>query len=205
VTSSTTRSSICIPDTPVARIGLDVVDTNTGTHTRQTSARPRSREVQRPEAPGDFFCWKHERHRTGRPCVGLNGTVVSRPHEAQVAVVSTRSRGAPGAGPCAARFALQARQRFGSLRNPLSAKNACSPAVQMKLLPQSTHCRVLSWNSIGPLPSRPCSAGAGGLLQGDNFRRLTQGGGGAGADPTGLTLGPVPAKPWPWRRVRTGP
>jgi len=205
VTSSTTRSSICIPDTPVARIGLDVVDTNTGTHTRQTSARPWSREVQRPEAPGDFFCWKHERHRTGRPCVGLNGTVVSRPHEAQVAVVSTRSRGAPGAGPCAARFALQARQRFGSLRNPLSAKNACSPAVQMKLLPQSTHCRVLSWNSIGPLPSRPCSAGAGGLLQGTTSGAWRQGGGGADTGPIGVLSGPCLRHRGHGGRVRTDP
>jgi hypothetical protein len=27
----------------------------------------------------EVFFWKHSRHNTGRPCVGLNGTVVSLP------------------------------------------------------------------------------------------------------------------------------
>ena len=35
-------------------------------------------------------CWKHSRQYTGRPCVGLKGTVVSFPHCEQVVLVSTR-------------------------------------------------------------------------------------------------------------------
>jgi len=35
------------------------------------------------------FCWKHSRQNTGRPCVGLKGTVVSLPHWEQVVRVST--------------------------------------------------------------------------------------------------------------------
>src|SRR5215469_2548862 len=46
------------------------------------------------------------------------------------------------------RFDLQALQRFGSLRNCLSWKNSCSPAVKTKSAPQSTHFKSLSWNSI---------------------------------------------------------
>ncbi|HEV3040096.1 MAG TPA: hypothetical protein VHA33_20185 [Candidatus Angelobacter sp.] len=34
--------------------------------------------------------WKHSRQNTGRPWVGLNGTVVSRWHPEQTALVSTR-------------------------------------------------------------------------------------------------------------------
>ena len=34
------------------------------------------------------LCWKHSRHNTGRPCVGLNGTVVSFPHCEHTARVS---------------------------------------------------------------------------------------------------------------------
>jgi hypothetical protein len=34
-------------------------------------------------------CWKHSRQNTGRPCVGLNGTVVSFWHPEQMALVST--------------------------------------------------------------------------------------------------------------------
>ena len=33
------------------------------------------------------FAWKHSRHKTGRPCVGLNGTVVWLPHWEQIAEV----------------------------------------------------------------------------------------------------------------------
>ena len=36
--------------------------------------------------------WKQERHSTGLPCVGLNGTVVSAPHSEQVVRVSGRTR-----------------------------------------------------------------------------------------------------------------
>ena len=35
-----------------------------------------------------FRLWKHSRQYTGRPCVGLNGTVVSRPHCEHVVIVS---------------------------------------------------------------------------------------------------------------------
>ncbi|HTC94917.1 MAG TPA: hypothetical protein VK699_15855 [Terriglobales bacterium] len=34
-------------------------------------------------------CWKHSRQKTGRPWVGLKGTVVSLPHPEHVALVST--------------------------------------------------------------------------------------------------------------------
>jgi hypothetical protein len=77
--------------------------------------------------------------------VGLNGTVVSLPHDEQDARVSTRSCGwecdAAWRDP---RWALQARQRFGSFLNCLSAKNACSPAVHTKSEPQSLQRRTLS-------------------------------------------------------------
>jgi hypothetical protein len=46
-------------------------------------------------------------------------------------------------------LALQALHRFGSFLKFLSEKNCCSPAVQMNSVPQSTHERILSWNSIG--------------------------------------------------------
>src|SRR5262245_65706667 len=102
-----------------------------------------------PPAPANFRCWKHSLQNTGRPCVGRNGTVVSLPHAEQLVWVSTRSR---IAGPAAARFArlaLHILHRLGSFLNCLSAKNNCSPAVQMNSSPQSTHLRLLSWNSIG--------------------------------------------------------
>src|ERR671919_2153083 len=104
-----------------------------------------------PPAPANFRDWKHSRQKTGRPCVGRKGTVVSLPHAEQLVVVSTRSRasGAPGPGRDA-RFALQLLHRLGSFLKFLSAKKSCSPAVQMNSVPQSTQLRVLSWNSIGP-------------------------------------------------------
>ena len=42
--------------------------------------------------------WKHCRQSTGRPCVGLNGTVVSTPHSEHSVRVSVRDRPA-AAGP----------------------------------------------------------------------------------------------------------
>ena len=36
-----------------------------------------------------FDDWKHSRQNTGRPCVGLKGTVVSFPHCEQTVLVST--------------------------------------------------------------------------------------------------------------------
>lgn len=59
-----------------------------------------------------------------------------------------------------ARLPLQALQRFGSFLNCLSWKNSCSPAVNTKSDPQSTHFKTLSWNSI-LLPSTPCPSRAG--------------------------------------------
>ena len=102
-----------------------------------------------PPAPANFRDWKHSLQKTGRPCVGLNGTVVSLPQAEQVVTVSTRSRGADAPAGREARLALQALHRFGSFLKFLSAKNCCSPAVQMNSAPQSTHLRILSWNSIG--------------------------------------------------------
>src|SRR6266700_404728 len=76
-------------------------------------------------------CWKHSRQKTGRPCVGRKGTVVSFPHCEQFVFVSARIGDAcpPPPPPPSARFALQLLQRFGSFLKPLSAKNICSPAV----------------------------------------------------------------------------
>src|SRR5215475_15348308 len=48
--------------------------------------------------------------------------------------------------PC--RLVLQFLQRLGSFLKFLSWKNNCSPAVNTKSAPQSTHLRTLSWNSI---------------------------------------------------------
>src|SRR5213075_376270 len=101
-----------------------------------------------PPAPANFRDWKHSLQKTGRPCVGLKGTVVSLPHAEQFVTVSTRSRATAPAGRLA-RLPLHALQRFGSFLKFLSAKNCCSPAVQTNSAPQSTHLRILSWNSIG--------------------------------------------------------
>src|SRR4029079_17785641 len=106
-----------------------------------------------PPAPANLRCWKHSLQNTGRPCVGRNGTVVSLPHAEQVAWVSTRSR-MPGDAARVARLALQALQRLGSFLKFLSAKKSCSPAVHTKSALQSTHVRILSWNSMS---SAPCS------------------------------------------------
>src|SRR6185437_6975997 len=58
-------------------------------------------------------CWKHSRQNTGRPCVGLKGTVVSLPHCEHTAEVSTLP-GPAARSPPFCRLALQLRQRFGS-------------------------------------------------------------------------------------------
>ena len=117
---------------------------------RLVEFRGRWIRVYTPPAPANFRCWKHSLQNTGRPCVGRNGTVVSFPHAEHWVCVSTRSL--TGAGPALtrlARLALHVLQRFGSFLNCLSAKNNCSPAVQMNSDPQSTHLKDLSWNSIG--------------------------------------------------------
>src|SRR3954470_8406652 len=104
---------------------------------------------QTPPAPANFRDWKHSLQNTGRPCVGLNGTVVSLPQAEQLVWVSTRSRDIPPPAGRAARLPLQALHRFGSFLKFLSAKNCCSPAVQMNSVAQSTQLRIRSWNSIG--------------------------------------------------------
>src|SRR5712691_5303297 len=63
--------------------------------------------------------------------------------------VSTRSRAIPAPAGRLARLPLQVLHRFGSFLKFLSAKNCCSPAVQMNSAAQSTHLRIRSWNSIG--------------------------------------------------------
>src|SRR5439155_24771960 len=101
--------------------------------------------------------WKHPRHSTGRPCVGLKGTVVSTPHSEQVVRVSVREMpAAAGPEPCRsdapARLNLHGLQRLGSFLNCLSKKNNCSPAVKMNSLPQSTQVNNRSTNSITAFP-----------------------------------------------------
>ena len=71
------------------------------------------------------------------------------PQAEHIVWVSTRSRPIPPPAGRAARFALHALHRFGSFLKFLSAKNCCSPAVQMNSVAQSTHLRIRSWNSIG--------------------------------------------------------
>jgi hypothetical protein len=93
--------------------------------------------------------WKHDRHNTGRPWVGLNGTVVSIPHSEQVVRVSGRTRSDPRA-----RLALHCLQCLGSFLNCLSWKNTCSPAVKTKSVPQSTHFSTRSLNSMAGFPHR---------------------------------------------------
>src|SRR5262245_54026679 len=122
-------------------------------------------EAQTPPAPANFRDWKHSLQKTGRPCVGLNGTVVSLPQAEQVVKVSTRSRGSVAPAGRLARLLLQALHRFGSFLKFLSAKNCCSPAVQMNSAPQSTHLRILSWNSIGRYLVGVGLYSGGGLLQ----------------------------------------
>ncbi len=110
-------------------------------------------------ASGTRLSWKQDRQKTGRPCVGLNGTVVSTPHAEHSVRVSVRDSGkaATAAAPSVdrpkpARFALQSLQRFGSFLNWRSKKNSCSPAVKTKSLPQSEHRKMRSTKSIAPSP-----------------------------------------------------
>ena len=78
-----------------------------------------------------------------------SATLEAFPHAEHVVKVSTRSRATGAPTGRLARFALQPLHRFGSFLKFLSAKNCCSPAVQMNSVPQSTHLRIRSWNSIG--------------------------------------------------------
>src|ERR1700722_6143265 len=110
-----------------------------------------------PAAAGRF-AWKHCRHSTGRPCVGLNGTVVSIPHSEHSVRVSVRDRPAaagpvPVFNPTPERLDLHGLQRFGSFLNCLSKKKSCSPAVKMNSPPQSAQVNSRSRNSMPLLPS----------------------------------------------------
>jgi hypothetical protein len=101
--------------------------------------------------------WKHWRQSTGRPCVGLNGTVVWMPHSEHSVRVSVRDRPAaagpePGRIATAERLDLQGLQRFGSFLNCLSKKNSCSPAVKINSPPQSVQVKSRSTNSIAASP-----------------------------------------------------
>src|ERR1700676_4390636 len=105
-------------------------------------------------------CWKHSRQKTGRPCVGRKGTVVSLPHCEQLVLVSARIGALPPPPPPpSARLALQPLQRLGSFLKPLSAKNICSPAVKTNSAPHSEHFRTLSWNSMSRSPWPSSSRG----------------------------------------------
>jgi hypothetical protein len=119
-------------------------------------------------APIDRLAWKHSRQKTGRPCVGLKGTVVSLPHCEQVVFVSERTCPPPPPPPpplpVSARLALQALQRFGSFLNPLSAKNICSPAVKTNSALHSEHFSTLSWNSMAASPLDPLQGSGDGLV-----------------------------------------
>src|SRR6188474_821321 len=90
--------------------------------------------IYSPPAPANFRVWKHSLQKTGRPCVGLNGTVVSLPQFEQLVTVSTRSRATIAPAGRLALLALQALHRLGSFLKFLSAKNCCSPAVQTNSL-----------------------------------------------------------------------
>jgi len=103
-------------------------------------------------------CWKHSLQRTGRPCVGLKGTVVSLPQAEQLVRVSTRGRDAEELGPAEeVRLDLHALQRLGSFLNCLSWKKSCSPAVKTNSAPQSMHFKTLSWNSMESCSLQPAT------------------------------------------------
>ena len=65
-------------------------------------------------APANLRDWKHSLQKTGRPCVGRNGTVVSLPHAEQLVTVSTRSRIMAEPDGRFVLFDLQDLQRLGS-------------------------------------------------------------------------------------------
>ena len=142
-------------------------------------------------------CWKHSRQKTGRPCVGRKGTVVSFPHCEQLVFVSARA-GAVCPPPPSARFALHALQRFGSFLNPLSAKNICSPAVNTNSAPHSEHFNTLSWYSIEALsPGSRTGRGLGGLCTSEPrcLRRPVSGDAGRGSlGPAGTKLRTTPKR-----------
>ena len=84
---------------------------------------------------GDFGLFaKQVLHITGLPWVGLNGTVVPLPHSEQVTCVSIRRRPV-----VPSLLALHCLQCLGSLVNPFSWKNCCSPAENTNSRPQPAH------------------------------------------------------------------
>jgi hypothetical protein len=89
---------------------------------------------------------KHVLHLTGRPCVGLNGTVVLLPHSEHVTRVSIRRR-----PPTPCFLALHCLQWLGSLVNAFSWKNCCSPAEKTNVVPQPIHRISRSAKDISPL------------------------------------------------------
>ena len=154
------RCGTCALPQP-APLGSDGHAGAPGGHSRRLPWRP---AVQLCAALGcggttGGFCafWKHARHSTGRPWVGLNGTVVSAPHAEHVVRVSGRTRCGPRA-----RFALHCLQCLGSFLNCLSWKKTCSPAVNTNSAPQSAHFSTRSWNSmVGRLPRQGTSTEIG--------------------------------------------
>src|SRR5690242_21460545 len=113
-------------------------------------------------APMVRRCWKHSRQKTGRPCVGRKGTVVSLPHWEQLVLVSERiGELPPPPPPPSARLALQPLHLLGSFLKPLSAKNICSPAVKTNSAPHSAHFKTRSWYSMSRSPLDPSQGGDG--------------------------------------------
>ena len=121
------------------------------------------------DGTGGRRCWKHDLQSTGRPCVGLKGTVVSVAHSEQTVRVSVRT---PLPVP-ATRLILHCLQRFGSFLNCLSWKNSCSPAVKTKSLPQSEHFSILSMKSITRPPEHALEFSQYSVDQAPDWHRLT--------------------------------
>ena len=96
--------------------------------------------------------WKHSRQNTGRPCVGLNGTVVSLPHAEQLVVVSTRSRPIAAAGRGPRRSLRLARLASFRLVLEILVGEEELLAGRPDELRAAVHAvaAILSWNSIGP-------------------------------------------------------
>jgi hypothetical protein len=135
-----------------ARAGPRTDRLSSDSHPKETDNHKRSRRDY--AAPMARRCWKHSRQKTGRPCVGRKGTVVSFPHCEQLVLVSARMGEAPPP-TASARLALQALHRLGSFLKPLSAKNICSPAVNTNSAPHSEHFKTLSWYSMEASPWTP--------------------------------------------------
>jgi hypothetical protein len=137
--------------------GTDTIVCPTKMYCANRAAAPTLRILEfarlRHAAPSARRCWKHSRQKTGRPCVGRKGTVVSLPHCEHVVFVSERvCEAPPPPPPPSARLALQPLHLFGSFLNPLSAKNICSPAVKTNSAPHSAHFSTLSWYSMSRSP-----------------------------------------------------